>query len=257
MRGCVEVAHGVFVATSRKMSTNSTILSGQGDALLIDPAWLPDELEGLAGSIRERRLTVVGGFATHAHQDHLLWHPGFGDSPRWASAMTAELAEIERSSLVELLGEFPEDLVNLMGRVLAVDDHIPADSVPDGFDVEIISHNGHAPGHTALWLPRQRVLIAGDMLSDVELPLPFYPDDLHSYMDALDRLSPLIAKAELVIPGHGTVGRNPAARLDADRHYIEEMTSRGESDDLRLKNAGMAEAHAHMQRLLRKADVVG
>ncbi|MBB5641132.1 MBL fold metallo-hydrolase [Cryobacterium roopkundense] len=238
------------------MSTNSMILSGQGDALLIDPGWLPDELDALAASIRERGLTVVGGFATHAHHDHLLWHPGFGDSPRWASAKTAELADVERSALVELLGEFPEYLVNLMGRVRAVEDHIPAGSIPDGFDVELISHNGHAPGHTALWLPRQRVLIAGDILSDVELPLPFYPDDLPSYLDALDQLSPFIDKAKLVIPGHGTVGHDPAARLEADRRYIEEMTSRGESVDLRCRNVGMAEAHAHMQLLLRDADVV-
>ena len=179
MRGCVNVAQGVFVATSRRMSTNSIILIGRGDALLIDPAWLPDELDGLARSIREQ-----------------------------------------------------------------------------GLDVELIFYNGHAPGHTALWLPRQRLLIAGDMFSDVELPLPFYPDDLYAYMDALDRLSPFIDKAEHVIPGHGTVGHNPAARLDADRRYIEQMTRRGESDDLRLKNTGMAEAHAHMQRLLRESDVV-
>jgi len=43
------------------------------------------------------------------------------------------------------------------------------------------------PGHTALSLPPLRVLIAGDMLSDVELPLPFYLDDLPAYIDALDQ----------------------------------------------------------------------
>ena len=104
----------------------------------------------------------------------------------WQVDTCQRCSRSERPALVEFLGGgFPEQLVNLMGRVRAVDDCIPADSVPDGFEVELIFHDGHAPGHTALWLPRQRVLIAGDMLSDVELPLPFYPDDLPSYIDAI------------------------------------------------------------------------
>lgn len=96
------------------MLTNSTMLVGRGNALLIDPAWLPDELEAIAESIHERQLNVIGGFATHAHHDHLLWHQGFGDAPRWASAKTAELADIERPALLKQLGAgFPEHLVNL------------------------------------------------------------------------------------------------------------------------------------------------
>ena len=255
MKSCDEVAPGVFVATSRKMLTTSTMLVGQRDALLVDPAWLPDELDAIAASIHERKLNVVGGFATHAHYDHLLWHPGFGEGPRWASAKTAERADTERPALVKQLGAgFPGQLVDLMGRVRAVDGRIPAESVPDGFDVELIFHDGHAPGHTALWLPRQRVLIAGDMLSDVELPLPYHPDNLPLYIDALDRLSPIIEQAKVVIPGHGNVGYNPRARLDADRRYIDELSRRGQSDDVRVKNPGMAEAHEDMQRLLLEAD---
>lgn len=79
----VEVAPGVFVATSRVMSTTSTVVVDAGQALLIDPAWMPDELEALASELRGRELEVIGGFATHAHHDHLLWHPDFGDAPRW------------------------------------------------------------------------------------------------------------------------------------------------------------------------------
>ncbi|GAA1449023.1 MBL fold metallo-hydrolase [Leifsonia poae] len=255
MKRCSEVAPGVFVATSRKMLTTSTMLVGQGDALLIDPAWLPDELDAIAASIRERQLNVVGGFATHAHYDHLLWHPGFGEAPRWASAKTAQLADLERPALVKQLGAgFPRQLVNVMGRVRAVDGRIPAASVPDGFEVELIVHDAHAPGHTALWLPRQRVLIAGDMLSDVELPLPYHPDNLPLYVDALDLLSPIVEQARVVVPGHGNVGNDARARLDADRRYIDELSRRGTSDDVRVRNSGMAEAHENMRRLLQEAD---
>lgn len=245
-----EVTPGVLVATSRRMSTTSTIVTDGETALLVDPAWMPDELDSLAAALADRGLSVAGGFATHAHHDHLLWHPGFGPAPRWASVTTERYAGSERDGLVENLGsDFPPELVDLMGRVTGAE-AIPASSLPHGVDVELVVHDGHAPGHTALWLPRQRVLIAGDMLSDIELPLPFWPDDLPAYLAALDMLAPYAAQASLVIPGHGTVGGDAAARLDADRRYLDDVQRRGSSDDSRVRNPGMAEEYAHLQRLV-------
>lgn len=224
------------------MQTNTTIIVDSGRALLVDPAWMPDELAALARELRERGITVVEGFATHAHHDHVLWHPEFGDVPRWASARTAELARTERADLVAALGPaFSDDLVDLMGRV---DAGIPA------FDVELIVHDGHAPGHTALWLPEPRVLVAGDMLSDVELPLPFWPDDVPAYERALDALEPYADAARLVIPGHGNVGTDARARLDADRRYLTDVRRTGRSNDPRRANEGMDAEYAHLQELL-------
>ncbi len=247
----VEVAPGVFVATSRVMSTTSTVVVDAGQALLIDPAWMPDELEALASELRGRELEVIGGFATHAHHDHLLWHPDFGDAPRWASDRTAALAVDERNALVAALGpQFPQPLVDLMGRVTDGGDAIPDESLPAGVEAELIVHDGHAPGHTAIWLPALRVLIAGDMLSDIELPLPYYPDDLPAYLSALDALAPFAAQASLVIPGHGAVGSDALARLDADRRYLDDMIRTGSSGDPRIGNPAMAEEHAHLQRMV-------
>lgn len=219
---------------------------------------MPDELDALATEIDRRDLTVIGGFATHAHHDHLLWHPRFGDAPRWASAETARLAEAEHPALLDALGaDFPGGLADLMGRVRATGDTLPPESVPPGVDVELIVHDGHAPGHTAVWLPRQHVLLAGDMLSDIELPLPFAPDDLPSYMAALDLLAPLAAQASVIVPGHGSVGSDALARLDADRRYLDDMIRSGSSDDPRVGLPGMADAHARVRRIahdLREGD---
>ncbi len=105
MRSLVEVADGVHVATSRIMSTTSTVVvGGGGEALLVDPAWEPAELVALAAALEARDWRVVAGFATHAHHDHLLWHPSLGEAPRWASPRTAALAVAEREGLVDALG---------------------------------------------------------------------------------------------------------------------------------------------------------
>ena len=251
----IEVADGVLVATSRVMSTTSTVLFRDGEALLIDPAWMPDELDALADELDARGLRVVGGFATHAHHDHLLWHPRFGPAPRWASPATAALARDERAALVSALGvDFPGELVQLMGRVEGTDAAIPPASVPQGFAPELVSHDGHAPGHTAVWLPGERVLIAGDMLSDLELPLPFDPDDLPSYLVALERLAPYAGRAELVIPGHGTPGYDGVARLDADRRYLDDVVAGRVPTDARLANPGMPEEYEHLSAIVAHPD---
>jgi glyoxylase-like metal-dependent hydrolase (beta-lactamase superfamily II) len=225
------------------MQTNTTVVVASDRALLIDPGWMPDELDALAAALRERGLTVAEGFATHAHHDHLLWHPAFGSVPRWASARTVELAAVERDALVTALGaEFPAELVELMGRV---------DAGSPTFDVELVVHDGHAPGHTAVWLPGPRVLVAGDMLSDVELPLPFWPDDVPAYERALDVLEPFARAARVVVPGHGSVGTDAYARWEADRRYLADVRRTGESHDPRRANPGMEEEYAHLRELLR------
>ncbi|MDR7187389.1 glyoxylase-like metal-dependent hydrolase (beta-lactamase superfamily II) [Microbacterium sp. BE35] len=250
----IEVAEGVLVATSRVMSTTSTVLCRDGEALLVDPAWMPDELDAIADELDARGLRVIGGFATHAHHDHLLWHPRFGSAPRSASEATAALARDEREALVAALGaDFPAELVQLMGRVDGTDAEIPPSSVPRGFAPELVVHDGHAPGHTAVWLREQRMLIAGDMLSDLELPLPFDPDDLPAYLAALDLLAPLATQADVVIPGHGTPGSDAVRRLDADRRYLDDVVAARRPDDPRLANPGMTEEYERLKVLVAAA----
>jgi glyoxylase-like metal-dependent hydrolase (beta-lactamase superfamily II) len=241
-----EIADGVWLATSRREFTTSTLVVHGDEVLLVDPAWEPDELERIAEFLANRGLRVTAGFATHAHHDHLLWHPGFGAAPRWASAQTQAIAARDRAALVASLGDdWPGELAALVGRLRP----LPQAQVPWLEPVAAIVHDGHAPGHAALWLPERGVLIAGDMLSDVELPLPFEPDDLGAYLLGLDRLAPFVARASLLIPGHGHPTVRPSSRLAADRRYLDALLAGADPADPRRATVGMAEVHAHVQLL--------
>ena len=77
-----EVAPGVLVTTSRRDTTTTTVVVHGDEALLVDPAWDPDELAAIADLLDAHGLRVVAGVSTHAHHDHLLWHPRFGTAPR-------------------------------------------------------------------------------------------------------------------------------------------------------------------------------
>jgi glyoxylase-like metal-dependent hydrolase (beta-lactamase superfamily II) len=110
-----------------------------------------------------------------------------------------ELADDHRFELLDSLGpDWPPRLASEVARLVPTnDDGIVAFTLP----VQLVVHDGHAPGHTAVWLPESRTLLAGDMLRDRELPLPFDPDDLPAYLAALDTLAPFVAQARALVPG--------------------------------------------------------
>jgi glyoxylase-like metal-dependent hydrolase (beta-lactamase superfamily II) len=92
---------------------------------------------------------------------------------------------------------------------------------------EIVEHQAHAIGHAAVLLADRGVLLAGDMLSDVLIPLldPRRPDQVGAYQTALDRLGEAASRVDVLVPGHGAVAEGPevAARLAADRAYLDAL----------------------------------
>src|SRR5262249_59128651 len=107
---------------------------------------------------------------------------------------------------------------------------LPADGGP--VPGEIVEHQAHAVGHAAVLLADRGVLLAGDMLSDVLIPLfdPRGPDQVGAYESALDRLGEAARHVDVVDPGHGAVAEGPevAARLAAGRAYIGALRRPGD-----------------------------
>ena len=242
-RDAVEVAPGVHVMTSRRYVTTSTAVITGGEALVVDPCWDADELAGVAELLSAAGARCAAGLATHLHYDHVLWHPDLGEAPRWASSWAAEQWASDRASLVQpLIGDIPDDLVELAGHVTP----IPAEGLPwSGRAVALHAHDAHARGHLAVEIVDAGVLLAGDMLSDVELP---YPDadepDLVSYLVGLDRLAEVVRRSRVLVPGHGTPTYTPMQRLDADRRYLDDVLSGRPSHDPRLADPDNQVIHA-------------
>ncbi|MGT2427095.1 MBL fold metallo-hydrolase [Amnibacterium kyonggiense] len=224
------VAPDLLVATSRRDRLNSVVLVGpRRTALVVDPGWTPDELDGLAADLDALGLATAAVVSTHAHYDHLLWHPSFGAAPRWGSAATAAAA---RPAMLEELGPgFPPVSFRTAPPVEPVGSRIPW----AGPAVHLVVTGAHAPGHTSLWVPRCRVLVAGDLLSDVEVPLLADEDPSGAaYRVGLDVLEPLAARAALVVPGHGAPGGDALDRLRRDRRWLDALDAgRPSADDPR------------------------
>jgi glyoxylase-like metal-dependent hydrolase (beta-lactamase superfamily II) len=168
----------VLIHESEFCQSNAVVVHGRAGVLLIDPGVLGDEMAALANDLRELGQTVVAGFSTHPHWDHLLWAAGLGAAPRYGTARCAatvrdrlpdarakaRVAELMPPDIVE---QVPLDLLGLITGLPAETAQIPW----DGPQVRIIEHQAHAPGHAALLIEERGVLVAGDMLSDVLIPM--------------------------------------------------------------------------------------
>ena len=241
-----QVAEGVLIHESEFMQSNAVVVQGQAGVLLIDPGILGYEMVALADDLRELGQPVVAGFSTHPHWDHLLWHARLGAAPRYgtarcAAAIQARLSDPHWQDFVttlippDIAEQIPLDRFGLITGLPAEATQIPW----DGPRVRIIQHQAHAPGHAALVIEEGGVLVAGDMLSDVLIPmlnLNSSTDPIKDYLVALRLLEGVAGDVHVVIPGHGSIGGadQVLARIDQDRAYVQALGDRHAFSDPRV-----------------------
>ncbi|MCO8274363.1 MBL fold metallo-hydrolase [Actinoplanes sp. TRM 88003] len=234
------VADGVRIHQSEFLQTNTTVVDGREGVLLIDAGLLAAELTCLADDLAR---PVVAGFSTHPDWDHLLWHPRLGTPPRYGTARCAEEArKQDRAEIhdhLEPTGIADDVPLDLLGEITGLP--AGAERVPwDGPEARIIEHRAHAPGHAALVV--DGVLLAGDMLSDVLIPMLDLDaaDPVEDYLAALRLLEGV--RADAVVPGHGSIGTadDLKARIERDRAYVLALAAGDEPSDPRIGPAAPA-----------------
>jgi glyoxylase-like metal-dependent hydrolase (beta-lactamase superfamily II) len=240
-----QVAEGVLIHQSEFIQSNTVIVQGRAGVLLIDPGITGDEMVALANELRELGQLVVAGFSTHPHWDHLLWHARLGEAPRYGTARCeadirdllsdadwkTRVAEVLPPDIAE---EIPLDLLGLISGLPTETAHIPW----DGPQVRILEHQAHATGHAALLIEERGVLVAGDMLSDVLIPMLDLDatDPIEDYLAALRLLEGVAGDVGILIPGHGSVGGadQVRARIKQDRAYVHALHVGDVRDDPRV-----------------------
>ncbi len=236
MRTLTEIAPGVLVATSSYAVTTTTVVAGSsGGCLVIDPAVTVPELAGLAGELAATGLRPVAGWSTHPHWDHVLWSRELGDAPRYAAPAAIAAAETGRDGILDgVRRAAPGHDLELVGRMRSLD----ASVIPwDGPEARLVVHDGHAPGHGAVLLPGSGVLVAGDMCSDIEIPLldTDAADPLGDYRTGMERLAS-VPGVRQVVPGHGGVGDagELRRRFALDAAYLDAVAAGKPAGDPRL-----------------------
>jgi glyoxylase-like metal-dependent hydrolase (beta-lactamase superfamily II) len=266
-----QVADDVLVHQSEFMQSNAVVVEGDAGVLLIDPGIHGHEMAALANDLADSGQTVAAGFSTHPHWDHLLWHASFGTAPRYSTGRCAATARDRLSAGVAQVARaagvpegVPLDLLGLITGLPAGTTQIPW----DGPRVRIVEHQAHAAGHAALLIEERRVLVAGDMLSDVLIPMLDFNDTgdpIEDYLAGLRLIEGLAGEVDVVIPGHGSVGGADQiyARIDQDREYLRALGDGHGLSDPRLDPSAygkdfLPSVHARqLQRLAQSREADG
>ena len=183
-------------------------------------------------------------FITHLHADHfgLISKLATDSTKIFFSRPDKELMESWEGfgAMIEYAGQngFPEDQLKA-----AIDKHpgakygtdwIPDLKVLDDGDVidvgvyhfKCVATPGHTMGHTCLYEPNKKILVAGDhILIDITPNIQCWSDTgnhLKHYLESLDKVHKL--KVDLVLPGHRRLFDNHRVRIEElKKHHARRL----------------------------------
>jgi glyoxylase-like metal-dependent hydrolase (beta-lactamase superfamily II) len=193
--------------------------------VVIDALASPRDGRRLVTTIRTvTRLPVKWLILTHHHPDH---HFGAIVFRRLGAQV---VAHPDRSSLASQGGEnaLLADWVRVVGldamrgfEFADVPDRAVTltDTLRLGGRTVVIAHPGaaHSAGDLTVWLPRERILFAGDLLIEdgVTMVVDGSSGQLLRALDGIDSLN-----ARTIVPGHGAIPAQPGGLVARTRAYV-------------------------------------
>jgi len=209
----------VFTSPDDQFGVNSIIIEGAHEVMLVDAQLTKTSAEGVLREIRETRKPLSIVYITHEHADHFLGLEVFKQAYPGVRII-ANSAVVER--IEKVYPEKIEKWKKILGpgatsHAVAIDRFDAGFIEFEGTRMELIkSVRGDTDENTMLWIPEQRLLIAGDVVFD---DMHVYTAETDSvargeWLNTLKRIRAL--GPSVVIPGHGKVGAPLDARAAVD-----------------------------------------
>ncbi len=204
----------VFTSPDDQFWTNSVIIEGTHEVMLVDAQLTKTSAERVLQEIKETKKPLSIIYITHEHADHFLGLEVFREAyPR--------VRIIANSAIVDRINKVYQEKIDKWKKILGsgATSHVVAIDKFDGnfitfgsSQIEVLKHiQGDTDENTMLWIPGQRILIGGDVLFN---NMHVYTAETDSkaramWLDSLQKIRDL--NPSFVVPGHSKVG----APLDA------------------------------------------
>ncbi len=185
--------------------TTSTLVNTKDCTIIVDPNWLPQEVEEIKSYIQPKKPLYI--IFTHSDFDHLI---GYGAFPNATTIAHKNLTTPEKiTRVLQEIQEF-DDQYYIERRYPVKYPEIDIKIATDGQQLMIGDTTMTfylAPGHTddsifAVIEP-QGILLVGDYLSNIEFPFIYH--NSKSYEGTLRKIDDIlnIHTIKYLIPGHG------------------------------------------------------
>jgi glyoxylase-like metal-dependent hydrolase (beta-lactamase superfamily II) len=250
----------LIVFISRFCQTTCTAVRAGDEGFVIDSPVYPDELDALGGVLEQAGFPVSGLLATHGDWDHLLGRLAFPEASLGCGESTARRLAAEPGDAQRELRRFDEEQYIDDRRPLALA-AIQALPVPGRLslgeaELELRPADGHTADGTAFFIPWLEVLVCGDYLSPVEIPMISPGGSLDAYVATLERLRPLVERAQTIVPGHGQPLERTRALtiLEEDAAYLSAVRADGRGAPLPSGRRTATQRRIHAENVDRMAE---
>jgi glyoxylase-like metal-dependent hydrolase (beta-lactamase superfamily II) len=204
----------VFTSQDDQFWTNSVMIEGVHEVMLVDAQLTKTNAEKVLQAIRETHKPLSLIYITHEHADHFLGLDVFrGAYP--------SVRIIATSAVVDRINQVYQEKIDKWKQLLGSDaathvvpvEPFDGDTIPfESSQIEVLKHiQGDTDENTMLWIPGQRILVGGDVVFN---KMHVYTAETGSqargkWLNSLNTIRAL--QPSVVIPGHSKSG----AQLDA------------------------------------------
>ena len=192
--------------------------------LFIDSSFSPD----ISSKVRKDAEKLIGLPAkylvlTHYHFDHSFGSQAFSDCEIVSSKATYNLLKkknftiMGKNTLEVLKKEKPEFQI-ILPTVQFNNNYKIQDN---DLIINIKRLHSHTLGSSFVHIPKEQIVITGDIMTSPPLLLPFYGDstaDSYLWIEALDEIA--LLAPEIIIPGHGEI-TNLKRLKEQKQHMID------------------------------------
>src|SRR6476660_3756908 len=204
----------VFTSQDDQFWTNSVMIEGVHEVMLVDAQLTKTNAEKVLQAIRETHKPLSLIYITHEHADHFLGLEVFrGAYPRVrivaTSAVVARINKVYQEKIdkwKQLLGS------SATTHVVPIEPFDGSTITFENSHIEVLKHiQGDTAENTMLWIPGQRLLVGGDVVFN-NMHVYTAETDTQARGKWLNSLNTIRAlQPSAVIPGHSKSG----AQLDA------------------------------------------
>src|SRR5712664_480612 len=231
----------VVTSSDDQFWTNSIIIDGAHEVMLVDAQLTKTNAERVLQEIRATKKPLSLIYITHEHADHFLGLEVFKEAYPTAIILAT-------SNVVDRINKVYQEKIDKWRGILgsgATSHSVAISKYDDNFirfensKIEILRNlQGDTDENTMLWLPGQNTLIAGDVLFN-DMHLYTAETDMAArkrWLNTLETIREL--KPAVVIPGHSKVGApiDATSAVTFTEKYLlifeEELEKAKEPDDL-------------------------
>jgi glyoxylase-like metal-dependent hydrolase (beta-lactamase superfamily II) len=205
--------------------TNSIIIEGTHEVMLVDAQLTKTNAERVLQEIKETKKPLSIIYITHEHADHFLGLQVFREA-------YPSVRIIANSAVVDRINKVYQEKIdkwkNILGsgatsQVVAIEKFDGNFIKFESSQIEVIKNiQGDTDENTMLWIPGQRILIAGDVLFN---NMHVYTAETNNkargkWLNSLQKIREL--KPSIAIPGHSKVGAplDASTAVDFTENYL-------------------------------------